>query len=1178
MAAIKEFKNKFYIVIHNMIVIKRDGSKEEVSFDKVIRRIKFKCLEEPVCLKVDYVSIAQKVCSRIYDGVKTVELDELAANICVGLSTDEPEYAQIASRIIISNNHKNTPSSFIECIKQLYNNKGNSNNSTPLVSDIIFNVVNHFGDKIENQINYSRDYMFSYFGFKVLEGSYLKKINNNIVERPQHMLMRVSLGIHFDSFDISDINNANYIIHLEKAFNTYEYMSMGYFIHATPTLFNAGTPNPSLLSCFLLGMEDSITGIFKCLGDCAQISKAAGGIGFNISNIRAKNSLIHGTGGNSNGILPMLKVFNNTALYVNQCFHPDTVIYTNSGAKRACDISIGDKVITHDGTFKPVLETITNLVSKELYVIKTLHNILNTKCTAEHQIYTIKTSNPKLSIHTLLESKQKGEITASYVNASELQIGDLVCYPIPKLANTLFYNNDYMRFYGIWLSNGFDINGIVGINLPKNNDSENTLHFIKEIFKEHNIKFIIHDNINKKRTQIKWDETTYKIFIDNDRNRTFINPKYFHGSRDNIIHLLKGMLELRKKNTRNVNIKVGSYMFACSIKLLFLYAGYLLKGYRDNNKNFILNVPLWEEFFEKSSKIKTTTNKDFLCVDGLIWTRIKNIRVQKYTGNVFDFNIEDNHNYLTEMGLVHNSGKRNGSFAAYIEPWHADIYDFLEIKKNHGDENSKCRDLFMGLWIPDLFMERVTNSLEWTLMDPNECPGLTNTYGEEFNKLYTHYENQGKFRMKVSARNLWNKILESQIETGVPYICYKDSINKKSNQKNLGTIMNSNLCSEIVEYSDSTEYACCTLASLGLPAFINDNKFNFQKLSNVVKTVVYNLNRIIDINKYPVPETEKSNLRHRPLGIGVQGLADVYMKLGLPFDSENAAKLNREIFATIYYSALQESHSIAKNITKDYILNHNCIESKINMWDKSIFKIRFEKQNTWLGAYSTFEDSPISKGIFQFDMWGVNPLECAGDYVFDWEDLRNNIIKDGVRNSLLIAPMPTASTSQILGYNECFEPITSNIYVRRVLAGEFIVINNYLIRDLQKNKLWNKELKDKIIINNGSIQSITQIPKEIRDLYKTSWDISMKNIIDQSADRGAYICQTQSLNLFIAKPDFKTITNMHFYSWKKGLKTGIYYLRTQAAAKAQQITIDPNADKKIDNNQTSDGGCLMCSS
>jgi ribonucleotide reductase alpha subunit/intein/homing endonuclease len=1158
-----------------MIVIKRNGQTEEVSFDKVIRRIKQKCLQEPKCLKVDYVSIAQKVCARIYHGVKTSELDELSANICVGLSTDEPEYGQVASRIIVSNNHKNTPSSFRECIEILYNNTDNNEIHNPLISNAIYTIVCKHYEEIENKINYNRDYMFSYFGFKVLEGSYLKKIGKKIIERPQHMFMRVALGIHLDNVDncyIFDISK------LELAYNTYEYMSLGYFIHATPTLFNAGTPNPSLLSCFLLGMDDSITGIYKCLGDCAQISKGAGGIGFNISNIRSKDSYIHGTDGHSNGIIPMLRVFNNTALYVNQCFHPDTIIYTHLGPKRALNISINDKVVTIDGSFKSVLQIIKNNVSKDLYVIKTLHNICNTQCTGEHQIYTIKTSDAKLSIHTLLDLKNKGVLLASYTNASELKVGDLVCYPIPKYSTNTCYDNKYMRFYGIWISNGCDIHGNVSINLPNSAQIANTLQFIKDFFTENNINFHISEKHLKKIIQIKWDENKFRIFKDNDRNRTFINPKYFNNSKDNIIQLLKGIMENRKKNTRNVNIKIGSYLFACSIKLLFLTVGYLLKGYRDNNKNFILNVPLWEDFFEKSVKIKTTRNKDFVEENGLIWSRIKTIRIQKYRGDVYDFNIEDNHNYLTEMGLVHNSGKRNGSFAAYIEPWHADIYDFLEIKKNHGDENSKCRDLFMALWIPDIFMQRVASSLDWSLMDPAECPGLTNIYGDEFNRLYLKYEAEGKFRTKVSARNLWNKILESQIETGVPYICYKDSINNKSNQKNLGTIMNSNLCSEIAEYSDSSEYACCTLASLGLPAFVSDNKFDFDKLMQVVKTVVYNLNRIIDINKYPVPETEKSNLRHRPLGIGVQGLSDVYMRLGLPFDSESAAKLNREIFATIYYAALDESHNLATIIANNYISNNIEINSKMNNWDSSKFQKRIHANETWLGAYSSFEGSPISQGIFQFDMWGITPIESAGNCIFNWENLRNKIMKDGIRNSLLVAPMPTASTSQILGYNECFEPITSNIYVRRVLAGEFIVINNYLITDLQKIGLWNKSLKEKVILNNGSIQNITEIPKNIRDLYKTSWDISMKNVIDQSADRGAYICQTQSLNLFIAKPDFKTITNMHFYGWKKGLKTGIYYLRTQAAAKAQQITIDPNSDKKNDEIKSNEGGCLMCSS
>lgn len=1165
-----------------MIVIKRNGANEEVSFDKVIRRIKFKCLENPVCSKVDYVSIAQKVCSRIYNGVKTTELDELAANICVNLSTDEPEYAQIASRIIISNNHKNTPASFFDCVKILYNNKGITGVPSPLISEIINNLVNHFCIEIENRIHYNRDYMFSYFGFKVLEGSYLKKVNDSIIERPQHMLMRVALGIHFDEFNILDKDNIIYAEQLKKAFQTYDFMSMGYFIHATPTLFNSGTSNPSLLSCFLLGMEDSINGIFKCISDCAQISKGAGGIGFNISNIRSKNSYIHGTGGNSNGIIPMLKVFNNTALYVNQCFHYDTIIYTQLGPKRICDLQINDRVITNDGSMRPILNIIKNSVSKELYVFKNSHNIVNTKCTGEHQIYTIKTSDPKLSINTLLNDFKKGIIKAEYKSASELTKGDLVCFPIPKYTNVNIYDNNYMRFYGIWISNGFDVNGRTGIILTNKIYIKSTLDFLKYTLNENNIKYNINQNILKKVITITWDnhKHTQKIFRDNDRNRGFINPKYFFGNRENIINLLKGILEVKKTNTKNVNIKVNSYTFACSIKLLFLNAGYLVKGYRDKNKKYIINVPLWEEFIQKSLKLNTTNNKEFVSYDGLLWTRIKNIRKQKYNGYVYDLNIEGNHNYLTELGLVHNSGKRNGSFSAYIEPWHADIFDFLEIKKNHGDENTKCRDLFMALWIPDLFMERVLNSLEWCLMDPNECPGLSNTYGEEFNKLYISYEQSGKYKTKVSARNLWNKILESQIETGVPYICYKDSINKKSNQKNLGTIMNSNLCSEIAEYSDSSEYACCTLASLGLPAFIKDNIFDYQKLSIAVKTLVYNLNKIIDINKYPVPETEKSNKRHRPLGIGVQGLADVYMKLGLPFDSNEASSINKEIFATIYYSALQESCNLAINKSNEILHSKKYDISKENTWDyQAIIQRQANTNCSWLGAYSTFEGSPISNGIFQFDLWDVRPLLSAGSLEFDWNGLRQKIITNGIRNSLLIAPMPTASTSQILGYNECFEPITSNIYVRRVLAGEFIIINNYLINDLQKIGLWNKDMKEQIIINNGSIQNIIQIPKNIRDLYKTSWDISMKNIIDQSADRGAYICQTQSLNLFVAKPDFKTITNIHFYGWKKGLKTGMYYLRTLGAAKAQQITIDPDASKKKENNTNNDfGGCLMCSS
>ena len=1149
-----------------MRVIKRNGNSEEVSFDKVIRRIKSKCMEEPVCKKVDYVSIAQKVCSRIYDGVKTHELDELTANICIGLSTDEPEYGYIASRIIISNNHKNTPNTFKDSVKLLYNNIDTNGNSAPLVNTNIYKVVNIYHDKIESIINYKRDYNYNYFGFKVLENSYLKKINNKVIERPQHMLMRVALGIHINSENCTDDS-------LKYAFNTYNYMSLGYFIHATPTLFNAGTPNSNLLSCFLLGMDDSISGIFKCIGDCAEISKGAGGIGFNVSNIRSKDSYIKGSGCKSNGIIPMLRVFNNTAIYVNQCFHPDTIIYTNNGAKRICNINENDNVITLDGTYKPVLKVIKNKIETIIYNIKSQHNILTTQCTAEHQIYTIQTTDPKLSIHTLINLKKNGKIDATYVNASQLKIGDLLCHPIPKYNDVETYDNEYMRFYGIWLSNGYgDMNGNTGIKLS--NKDNKTYNFIIELLRKNKANFQIIENILKKHIKIRWNPKMFNLFRDNDRNRTFINPKYFKATRANIIELLKGMIEPLKKNTRNVNIKVLSYSCLCSIKQLFLITGYLLKGYR-TKKLFILNVPLWEEFFDKIDNIKTTRNKEFVELDGLLWTRIKNIRNHNYKGDVYDLNIQNNHNYLTELGLVHNSGKRNGSFAVYIEPWHADIFDFLELKKNHGDEAARCRDLFLGLWIPDIFMERVSKSEHWCLMDPDECPGLTKVYGNEFKTLYEKYESENKYRKKIPARTLWNKILESQIESGVPYICYKDAINNKSNQKNIGTIMNSNLCSEIAEYSDSQEYACCTLASIGLPAFVVNKQFDFIALANCVKTIVYNLNRIIDINNYPVPETKRSNERHRPLGIGVQGLADVYILLKIPFDSPEAASINKQIFATIYYSALEESHHLANTIVHDYLSNN----ITLNNWDLAAFKTRIGTNQSWIGAYSTFEGSPISLGQFQFDMWGVSPIDRAGELSFDWESLRNKIVKDGIRNSLLVAPMPTASTSQILGYNECFEPITSNIYVRRVLAGEFIVINNYLINDLQSLGIWNKELKDKIILNNGSIQNISEIPKDIQNLYKTSWDISMKNIIDQAADRGAYICQTQSLNLFLSKPDFKSITNMHFYSWKKGLKTGIYYLRTQAAAKAQQITLTPKIiHNNTDNIKKENTECLMCSS
>ena len=760
-----------------MHVIKRDGRQESVKFDKVTARI------EKLCYSLDPehvspVEVAKKVIEGIYAGVTTSELDNLAAEIAASLTTKHPDYALLASRIAVSNLHKNTKKSFSATMTDLYDYiDPKTGKKAPLISEEVYEVIKKNAELLDSTIIYDRDFGYDYFGFKTLEKSYLLKINGKIIERPQHMLMRVAVGIHRDDID--------------AAIETYNLMSERWFTHATPTLFNAGTPKPQLSSCFLLSMkEDSIEGIYDTLKQCAKISQSAGGIGLSIHDIRVTGSYIRGTNGTSNGIIPMLRVFNDTARYVDQ-----------------------------------------------------------------------------------------------------------------------------------------------------------------------------------------------------------------------------------------------------------------------------------------------------------------------------------------------GGGKRKGSFAIYLEPWHADIFEFLELKKNHGKEELRARDLFYALWISDLFMKRVEQNGTWSLFCPNECPGLTSTWGEEFEKLYEKYESLGKAKRTIKAQELWFAILESQIETGTPYMLYKDACNRKSNQQNLGTIKSSNLCTEIVEYTSSDEVAVCNLASIALPRFVIDGKFDHNKLFEVTKVVTRNLNKVIDINYYPIEEARRSNFRHRPIGIGVQGLADTFILLKMPFDSEEAKKLNLEIFETIHFAAMTASIELAK---KD-------------------------------GPYETYPGSPISKGIFQFDMWGVTPTSR-----WDWESLRKEIKNHGVRNSLLLAPMPTASTSQILGNNECFEPYTSNIYTRRVLSGEFIVVNKYLLKDLVKLDLWNDELKNMIITNNGSIQDIDEIPQHIKDIYKTVWEIKQRTIIDMAADRGAYICQSQSLNLFMQDIDFAKLTSMHFYAWKKGLKTGMYYLRTKPAADAIKFTVEQQAEPTLE--------------
>tara|TARA_Y100001954_G_scaffold35987_1_gene34879 strand:+ start:1615 stop:3972 length:2358 start_codon:yes stop_codon:yes gene_type:complete len=754
-----------------MYVVKRDGRRESVKFDKITARIKKLCYGlNPL---VTPEKVAMKVIEGLYDGVTTSELDNLAAEVAATNTITHPDYALLASRIAVSNLHKNTKKSFSETVTDLYEYiDPKTNEKAPLISDEVYDVIMKNADVFDSTIIYDRDFRYDFFGFKTLERSYLLKLNGEVAERPQQMLMRVAVGIHKEDID--------------SAIETYNYMSEGWFTHATPTLFNSGTPKPQMSSCFLLTTkEDSISGIYDTLKQCAQISQSAGGIGLSIHDIRATGSYIKGTNGTSNGVVPMLRVFNDTARYVDQ-----------------------------------------------------------------------------------------------------------------------------------------------------------------------------------------------------------------------------------------------------------------------------------------------------------------------------------------------GGGKRKGSFAIYVEPWHADIFDFLDLKKNHGKEEQRARDLFYALWIPDLFMKRVEENGDWTLMCPNECPGLSDTYGKKFEKLYKKYESEGKGRKTIKAQELWFKILESQIETGTPYMLYKDAANEKSNQKNLGTIKSSNLCTEIIEYTAPDEVAVCNLASIALPKFVVDGKFDHEKLFNVTYRVTKNLDKVIDANYYPVAEARNSNMRHRPIGIGVQGLADAFILMRHAFDSPEAKQLNKEIFETIYYAAVTASKDLA-------------IEN---------------------GPYETWKGSPISEGVFQFDMWKVKPTDR-----WEWDLLREEVKKHGVRNSLLLAPMPTASTAQILGNNECFEPYTSNIYTRRVLSGEFIIVNKHLLRDLVKLGIWNDRLKNKLMASNGSIQKIDEIPDNIKELYKTAWEISQKEILDMAADRGAYIDQSQSLNIFMENANFAKLTSMHFYGWKAGLKTGMYYLRTKSATDAIKFTLDKSA-------------------
>ena len=1152
----------------SMNVVKRNGGLEPVSFDKVLTRIQTAAQG----LEVNPTLIAQRTLLRIYDGVKTSELDELAAQLSISLMTTNLDYGTLAARIAISNHHKNTSDKFTEVVFELSQQPVEKTGEiVSNVSQELVDLCHQYGDQINAKIDYERDYLFDYFGFKTLEKLQylLRNTKGKTLERPQHLIMRVSLAL----WGTKD---------LDQAFETYDLLSQKLFIHATPTNFNAGTQRQQLSSCFLIAMKsDSIVGIYDTLKDCAMISKHAGGIGLHIHNVRAKGSLIKGTNGTSNGIVPMLRNFNDTARYVDQCFTPDTLIYTEQGPKMIEDVSISDKVLTSEGIYHKVKMPIRHEYNGKMLEIHVKNAIYPIRITPEHQILALQNQAKGINFDVIRNRLEKSYAKAEFVDAKELNKGDFVVFPIPTYTYDIEdITEEDCRFYGIMIGDGHISYAASGVSLNNTTKTE-TIEFVQNYLNNRGIKYNTYND--ESSVDIKWSTATPRFKLtrsqlyDANDHKKWDTPM-LHLPLNKLQQIIRGIIETDGcVGEKEITIELSSLGVIESIRYALLRMGALSSGYTRNRvgnvstyKNIttrlptnVIRVPRIKEIMDMFPNAPDGEFFTYLTYDNCLYSRIQDITEVNYDGIVHDFEIDGPHDYtVAHLGIAHNGGgKRNGSFAIYLEPWHADVEDFLKLKLNTGSEEERCRDLFYALWIPDLFMERVEKNESWTLFCPSEAPGLAEVYGDEFRALYEKYEKEGRGRKQIDAQKLWFKVLDSQIETGTPYLLYKDAANQKSNQKNLGTIKSSNLCVEIVEYSAPDETAVCNLASIALPSYVENNTFNYDKLRQVVKVAIRNLNRVIDINYYPTPETKNSNMRHRPVGLGVQGLADVFALMRASWESEEAAEINQRIFEHIYFAAVESSCEIAQEE----------------------------------GPYSTFHDaalgaSPMSKGIFQYDLWSTkeNPIIplTQKDGTLDWDHLKAKVKEHGVRNSLLVAPMPTASTSQILGFNECFEPFTSNIYTRRTLAGEFVVINKYLMRDLEKQGLWSEMMKQQIIARNGSIQGIDQIPEETQKLYKTSWEIKQKIMIDMAAARGAFICQSQSLNLFVADPNYAKLTSMHFYAWKKGLKTGLYYLRTRAPVMAQKFTIDPELQREaakseqmrlIRKNATEEE-CTMCSS
>jgi ribonucleotide reductase alpha subunit len=1182
-----------------LFVIKRDGRREPVLFDKIVQRIKN--LDKHGSLNVNFTTLAIKVIEQLTDNMKTAKIDELCGEQAATMATIHPDYGVLAGRILISNHQKSTSGSMISVCKELYDHSCSvSGRHMPVISKEFYELVCKHSESIEAMIDYERDYVFDYFGFKTLERAYLFKAGKKIVERPQHMWMRVSLAVHGED--------------LAKVKTTYDLMSTKVFTHATPTLFNAGKTLQQLSSCYLIAMrEDSIDGIYDTLKECALISKLAGGIGLHIHNIRANGTEIAGTGGTSNGIVEMLRVYNNTARYVDQCVSPDTLIYTTNGIKKISELSPMENAIINSTGHDEVVENVLEhaYYNNDIVEIYTPNSFDPLVITPEHPILSV------------IDYEHY-----EFIEAGRLVINDMIAISIPQYTKDVAeITSQECYMYGVVSRFGTysNISTRVSLKVPCEHDA-----FAKWIEDYLMKKCITHDifdcvydglstspkttneaTMNHPYRLINWEKSVnlpfkYSDFYDSNGNKD-IHYRWLNLPAGKVSRMLIALYELDSHG--EPFIATESKSFAEGIKYILLKMCVLPTCKTEsffvdaNVKQVIYRVciPKTREICELFGLSKLRSNDvDYTRYRNTLISTISKISVLRTTGTtLYDLQMSKTHNYTTTSAIIHNGGgKRNGSFAIYLEPWHSDIMEFLEMKKNQGDEEKKARDLFYALWIPDIFMRRVDKDGDWTLMCPHLCPGLSDAYGEEFDALYEKYEREGRGNKVVKARDVWFSILTSQIETGTPYMLFKDACNRKSNQRNLGTIKSSNLCTEIVEYSNSEETAVCNLSSISLAAFVDPltKTYNYERLVEVAGIVTENLNKVIDINYYPTPNTKRSNFRHRPIGIGVQGLADVFAMMDLAFDSVEAREINRLIFESIYYGAMKKSNEIAiergeklralndeYKKTWDYhektgefrlIKDGTDIAGSFSNYIKHSLNthrpIKEEMENlttTRIGAYSSFTGSPLANGQFQFDLWGVSPTPER----YDWDSLRKSVIDYGVRNSLLVAPMPTASTAQILGNNECFEPFTSNIYVRRTNAGDHIIVNRYLLTELMAIGLWTPAIKNQLIGDGGSVQRL-DIPKHIKDKYKTAWEISMQRVIDMAKDRGAFICQSQSMNLWMAEPTFKNLTAMHMYSWKSGLKTGMYYLRTKPKAKAQQFTVEP---VKTVANQPD---CEMCSS